>query len=99
MGILTRKHGLDYVISSDRSATDAPSNRPPKGRPSSDFSVWTGEAWSPVVTEAMPFATLDTADEYVRANFSKVTGLLPVIKPIAARRPKVAPIPIAIVPS
>jgi hypothetical protein len=85
MGILTRKQGTDYVIGSDRSATDAPTGRAPKGRPSDSYEVWTGEAWSAVVTEAMTFDTLDDADEYVRANFSKVTGQLSSTKPSIKR--------------
>src|SRR5258708_1223725 len=90
MGILTRKQWPHYVISSDRSHTDAPTSRPPKGRPSANFAVWTGDSWSEVMTDAMTFETLDSADEYVRANFSKVTGLLPA-KPLAARRGRVVP--------
>jgi hypothetical protein len=81
MGILTRKQGTDYVIGSDRNTTDAPTNRAPKGRSSSDsMAVWTGEAWSAQTTDAMTFATLDDADEYVRANFAKVTAQLAVAK-------------------
>ena len=72
MGILTRKQGTSYVIGSDRFATDAPTTRPPKGPLSGSIAVWTGETWSAVMTEAMTFETLDDADEYVRANFSKV---------------------------
>jgi hypothetical protein len=76
MGVLTRKQGADYVIGSDRDATDAQTVRPPKGRPSHSSAVWTGETWSPDMTEAITFPTLDDADEYVRANFSKVIGQL-----------------------
>jgi hypothetical protein len=85
MGILTRKEGTDYVIGSDRSASDAPTSRPPKGRPSGSLEVWTGETWSAVMTEAMKFDTLDDADEYVRANFSKVTGQLSPTKSAITR--------------
>jgi hypothetical protein len=74
MGIMARKLGTDYVISSDRSLTDAPVNRAPKRRASGSYEVWTGEIWSTVMTEAKTFGTLDDADEYVRANFKKVTG-------------------------
>jgi hypothetical protein len=86
MGILTRKQGTDYVIGSDRSATDAPTNRAPKGKSSDSLAVWTGEAWSAQMTDAMTFDTLDEADEYVRANFSKVTGQNSATKPIITRR-------------
>jgi hypothetical protein len=81
MGIMTRKQGAGYVIGSDRSATDAPTNRPPKGPLSGSIAVWTGETWSAVMTEAMTFETLDDADEYVRANYSKVAGQLSPAQP------------------
>ena len=74
MGILTRKQGTGFVIGSDRSATDAPTTRPPKGRLSGSIAVWTGETWSAVMTAAMTFDTLDDADEYVKAHYSKVAG-------------------------
>ena len=90
MGVMTRPQGGAYVISSDRSPTDEPTNRAPKGRPSECYEVWTGANWSAVMTDAQSFATLDDADEYVRANFAKVTGLLSVSKP-SVRRPKRAP--------
>jgi hypothetical protein len=85
MGILTRKQGADYVIGSDRSATEAPTSRAPKGRLTDSITVWTGESWSAVMTEAMTFGTLDDADEYVRANFSKVTGQVSATKPSIKR--------------
>ena len=74
MGILTRKQGGDFVISSDRWATDAPTSRAPKMRPSNSLAVWTGESWSDVMTDAKTFETLDDADEYVKANFSNLAG-------------------------
>jgi hypothetical protein len=91
MGILTRKQGTDYVIASDRSVTDAPTSRPPKMRSSDSLAVWTGESWTAVMTEAMTFDTLDDADEYVRANFSKVTGQLSPTKPSITRPSGPAP--------
>ena len=81
MGILTRKQGTGYVIGSDRFSTDAPTTRPPKGPLSESIVVWTGETWSAVMSEAMNFETLDDADEYVRANFSKVAGQFSPAKP------------------
>jgi len=58
MGILTLQQGGKYVISSDRSMTDAPVNRAPKGRPSGNYQVWTGDTWSLVKTDAMTFRTV-----------------------------------------
>ena len=92
MGIMTRKQGTEYVISSDRGALDAPTDRAPKGRPLESYEVWTGKNWSAVMTEAATFGTLDDADDYVRANFAKVTGLLSPQKP-SIRRPAKSAIP------
>ena len=92
MGILTRKQGTGYVIGSDRFATDAPTARPPKSPNSDSIAVWTGETWSAVMTEAMIFDTLDDADEYVRANYSKVAGQLSPAKP-TIKRPVESAIP------
>jgi hypothetical protein len=74
MGILTLQQDGKYVISSDRSITDAPVSRPPKGRPSGDYQVWTGDSWSLVKTDATTFDTLDEADEYVKANYHRLSG-------------------------
>ena len=73
MGIMTRKQGNDYVISSDRDSAEAPTNRAPKKR-SDVYEVWTGDRWSTLMTEAKTFDTLDDADEYVRAHYALVTG-------------------------
>jgi hypothetical protein len=74
MGILTRKQGTSFVIGSDRSSTDAPTTRPPKGRLSESIAVWTGENWSAVMNEAMTFETLDDADEYVASFHQQSRG-------------------------
>ena len=74
MGILTLQQDGKYVISSDRSITDAPVNRPPKGKPSGDYQVWTGDSWSLVKIDATTFDTLDVADEYVKANYPRLSG-------------------------
>ena len=76
---------MGFVIGSDRNATDAPTKRPPKVRPTDSFAVWTGEAWSDVTIEALTFGSLEDADEYVRANFSKVTGQPALTKPSGTR--------------
>jgi len=96
MGIMTRKQGTEYVIGSDRQASDAPTNKAPKGRPSDSQQVWTGEAWSAVLAEAKTFDTLGSADEYVRANFAKVTGqVLPKKRSVRRPGPAAAPAPAA----
>jgi hypothetical protein len=87
MGIMTRRQGAGFVISSDRSASDAPTNRPPKGRPTESYEVWTDSGWSAVMSEAKTFGTLDDADDYVRINFARVTGLLPAAQKPSVRRP------------
>ncbi len=38
------------------------------------YRVWTGDSWSTDVSEAKTFASMDQADEYVRANYARVTG-------------------------
>ncbi len=81
MGILTRQEGARYLINSDCSAADAPTRRPPKIRPADSLAVWTGQSWSALNTEAMTFETLDDADEYVKANFSKLVGQIAPTKP------------------
>jgi hypothetical protein len=74
MGILTLQQDGKYVISSDRCVTDAPVNRPPKGKRSGDFEVWTGNSWTLLKSDAMTFSTLDEADEYVKANYRRLSG-------------------------
>jgi hypothetical protein len=73
MGILTRQQGDAFVITSDRTA-DAVASRQAPRRLSDVYQVWTGVAWSTNMAEALSFVSLDAADEYVRANFSKVTS-------------------------
>jgi hypothetical protein len=36
--------------------------------------VWTGDAWSADNDTALLFESLDIADEYVRANYSKLAS-------------------------
>jgi len=75
MGIQTLQRGGRYVITSDRNLTDALTSRAPKPKLSGDFrEVWTGEAWSLVQADAMTFDTLDDADEYVKANYARLSG-------------------------
>jgi hypothetical protein len=74
VGILTLQQDGKYVISSDRCITDAPVSRPPKGKPSGNYQVWTGDRWSSVHADATTFGTLDEADEYVKANYGRLSG-------------------------
>jgi hypothetical protein len=74
MGILTLQQDGKYVISSDRRMTDAPVNRPPKGKAYDAYEVWTGTSWSSTKSEAMTFITLDEADEYVKTNYRHLSG-------------------------
>ena len=73
MGILTRRQGEAYVITSDREAHDAPSKRAPRWLADS-YRVWTGVEWSTNRSAALNFGSLEDADEYVRANYSKVAS-------------------------
>jgi len=74
MGILTLRQGVRYVISSDRSTTDPPVNRPPKAKSSGGYQVWKGDSWSLVKSDAMTFGTVDDADEYVKSNYARLSG-------------------------
>ena len=69
MGILTRKQGEDFVITSDRGADDSSTKRAPKRARLDIYVVWTGDHWSDAMTDAKKFNTLDSADDYVRANY------------------------------
>jgi hypothetical protein len=74
MGVMARKAGEEFIITSDRVAGEVPSVRAPKKRVSEVYQVWTGNAWSATMTDAKTFMTLDVADEYVRANYVQVMG-------------------------
>ncbi len=72
MGVMARKSGEEFIITSDRVLGEVTSSRAPKKRHSEVFQVWTGNTWSATVTEAKTFTTLDVADEYMRANYIQV---------------------------
>jgi hypothetical protein len=72
MGVMARKAGEEFIITSDRVVGEVPSVRAPKKRVAEVYQVWTGHAWSPTMTDAKTFTTLDVADEYVRANYGQV---------------------------
>lgn|ERR1041385_232548 len=94
MGILTRKQGTGYVIGSDRLLSDAPTTRPPKSPVAASIAVWTGDAWSAVMDDAITFDTLDAADEYVKANYTRVAGDFSSAKSTGKRRVEaVIPVP------
>ena len=73
MGILTRKQGDEFVITSDRTADEIPTKRAPKRTRLDVYEVWTGDHWSAAVTDAKTFDTLDNADDYVRANYALIS--------------------------
>jgi hypothetical protein len=70
MGILTRKQGEQFVVSSDR-AGQGTTNRAPRSM-NDPYQVWTGFDWSSNVDAAVFFPSLGDADEYVRVNFPKL---------------------------
>ena len=72
MGIMTRKRGEKFLITSDRGLNDAPSKRAPK-RLSNDCLFWAGEAWSVTLSDGVAFDTLDEADEYTRVNYARIS--------------------------
>lgn len=72
MGVMPRKSGEKFIITSDRVAGELPSSRVPKKTPPEVFQVWTGQGWSATITDATLFSEIDVADEYIRANFVRV---------------------------
>ena len=75
MGILTRQQGDTFVITSDRAFGASPTTRAPT-RLTEVYEVWTGTGWSTTREEAIGFKSLDAADEYVRANYASVAGVV-----------------------
>lgn len=73
MGILTRQLGTHFIISSDQDLDQKGTKRAPRFQ-SDVYRVWTGMDWSTNQSEALSFESLDDADEYVRANYSKVVS-------------------------
>jgi hypothetical protein len=74
MGVMTRKSGESYIITSDRVAGQIPTSKAPKKMVSDVYQVWTGTGWSATVTDAATFTESDSADEYIRANYARVMG-------------------------
>jgi hypothetical protein len=74
MGVMARKSGDNFIITSDRIEGELPSIRAPKKQMTDVYRVWTGIGWSATMTDAKPFAEIDAADEYVRANYALVMG-------------------------
>ena len=72
MGILTRKQSDRFVISSDLTDPLAKATRAPN-RHNDSYLVWTGLNWSLNINEAQFFDSMDDADEYVRANYPKLS--------------------------
>ena len=73
MGVMPRKSGEHFIITSDRSAGELPSKSAPKKRMDDDvLQVWTGSGWSTSHAAAAVFSGLDAADDYIRANFDRV---------------------------
>jgi len=73
MGIMTRQVGEEYIITSDTVIDEAPRKRAPR-RMTAKYRVWTGDGWSTDTAAAKTFSSMDQADEYVRANYARVTG-------------------------
>ena len=73
MGVMPRKLGEDFIITSDRVPGEHPSGRPPN-RVAKAYQVWTGDGWSATLTDATTFSAIDGVEEYIRANFARVMG-------------------------
>jgi hypothetical protein len=72
MGVMPRKSGEKFIITSDRVAGELPTNRVPSKKTTEVFQVWTGQEWSTTITDATFFTAIDVADEYIRANYARV---------------------------
>jgi hypothetical protein len=72
MGVMPRKSGETFVITSDRVVGELSSKQAPKKRESDDYQVWTGNGWSATMADAATFLAIAGADEYIRANFARV---------------------------
>ena len=73
MGILTRRQGETFIISSDRDVGGQETKRPPR-RMNDAYQVWAGETWSPNIDDAMIFGSLEEADEYVQMHYAKLSA-------------------------
>ena len=73
MGILTRRQGDAYVITSDRVSHAVPLEACP-GRLSDVYQVWTSSGWSTEISAALLFRSMDEADEYIRTHYAQITG-------------------------
>ena len=76
MGVMTRKSGESFIITSDRIVGELPVSRAPKKQVSDLYQVWTGDGWSATASDAKTFTAIGAADDYVRANFGQVMGQL-----------------------
>lgn len=72
MGVMSRKSGDNFIITSDRVAGELPIKHAPKKPHLEVFQVWTGDGWSPLIDAAAIFSTPEAADEYLRENFDRV---------------------------
>lgn len=71
MGVMARQVGELFIVTSDRDAEGVHAKTVRK-RLLDTYQVWTGSQWSTVASEAVTFTTMDEADEYVRANYTRI---------------------------
>jgi hypothetical protein len=71
MGVIARKRDERFVITSDRQPDSAANKRAPKNL-SETYLVWTGDSWSSTMSDAEIFATMDSAEEYIKTNYARV---------------------------
>jgi hypothetical protein len=71
MGVMARERDKRFVITSDRTPDGASNKRAPRNL-SDTYLVWTGDSWSPVMTDAKTFETMEAAENYIRANSDRV---------------------------
>jgi hypothetical protein len=72
MGVMSRKSGDNFIITSDRLAGELPVKHAPKKPLNGVFQVWTGDGWSQSIDAAVSFSEIEAADDYIRENFDRV---------------------------
>ena len=72
MGVMIRKQGELFVITSDRVTGDLPSKSAPKRNKDDTFRVWAGDKWSTNASNAQAFKTMEEADQFVKSNSARV---------------------------
>ncbi len=72
MGVMARAQDEHFVITSDRILGDSPSKTAPKRVNDQIYQIWTGNNWSAIASDAIKFAEMDDADDYIKENSARL---------------------------